>query len=53
MFTIPDIVIKVLLGEMREALLLSGKKVVPNKAIDASYEFKDKSLETALKDVLK
>ena len=51
-FPMPEIVIKLLMGQMGEELLLSGKRVLPRKALDAGYIFKYKTLEDALKNVV-
>jgi uncharacterized protein (TIGR01777 family) len=48
---IPAIVLKMLLGEMSE-LLLGGQRVLPDHIEKAGFEFKFKTLEQALADVL-
>jgi len=48
----PAIVVKLLMGQMGEELLLSGKKVMPQKVLDAGYTFEYKTLEEALKNVV-
>jgi len=48
---VPAIVLKILLGEMSD-LLLGGQRVMPERLEKAGFEFKFKSLELALKDVL-
>ena len=48
-FTMPAFVVKLLFGQMGEELLLSGKRVVPEKITKAGYDFKYKVLESALK----
>ncbi|TXL12900.1 TIGR01777 family protein [Methylococcaceae bacterium HT4] len=48
----PAIVVKLLMGQMGEELLLAGKKVVPKKALDAGYIFKYRTLEEALINVV-
>jgi uncharacterized protein (TIGR01777 family) len=48
---VPAIVLKILLGEMSD-LLLGGQRVMPERLEKAGFEFKFKSLEQALKDVL-
>lgn len=50
-FPVPGFVLKILLGEMSE-LLLGGQRVMPERLEQAGFEFKFKSLELALKDVL-
>ena len=47
----PAIVLKMLLGEMSE-LLLGGQRVLPEHIEKAGFEFKFKTLEQALTDVL-
>ena len=51
-FPMPAIVVKLLMGQMGEELLLAGKKIVPKKALDAGYTFKYKILEEALINVV-
>ena len=50
--TMPAFVLKLLLGEMAEELLLSGQRVIPKKMLDASYIFQYAELEDALRDVV-
>jgi NAD dependent epimerase/dehydratase family enzyme len=47
-FPMPAFVIKLLMGQMGEELLLNGKKVVPQKALDFGYQFKYQNIEKAL-----
>jgi uncharacterized protein (TIGR01777 family) len=49
----PAFFIKILMGEMGKELLLSGKKIVPLKLINANFKFKYEHVEDALLDVLK
>jgi len=51
-FPMPKIIVKLLMGQMGEELLLAGKKIVPKKALDAGYIFKYKTLEEALINVV-
>ena len=51
-FPMPAFVIKLLMGQMGEELLLNGKKVVPKKALDFGYQFKYQQLDMALKDIV-
>lgn len=44
----PKIVVKLLMGQMGEELLLKGKKVLPAKASEAGYKFQYPCLEDAL-----
>ncbi|ORU89752.1 MAG: epimerase [Cycloclasticus sp. symbiont of Poecilosclerida sp. M] len=47
-FPMPAFVIKLLMGQMGEELLLAGKKILPVKALSLSYQFRYKDLESAL-----
>ncbi|MGD1043864.1 MAG: TIGR01777 family oxidoreductase [Bacteroidota bacterium] len=49
---VPAFVLKCALGEMAEPLLLDGQKVIPQKLIDARFEFQFPKLEDALRDLL-
>ncbi|RDH84780.1 MAG: TIGR01777 family protein [endosymbiont of Galathealinum brachiosum] len=48
----PAFVVKMLMGQMGEELLLAGKKVLPVKVLNAGYIFKYKQLKGALQDVV-
>jgi NAD dependent epimerase/dehydratase family enzyme len=47
----PGIALKWLLGEMAEALLLSGQRAVPAKAERLGYAFAFKQLDDALRSI--
>ena len=49
--SIPGMVLKILLGEMAEPLLLQGQKVIPKKLIDSGFKFSFPECEDALKDL--
>lgn len=49
----PAFVMKLMMGEMAEELLLSGQRVVPEKISEAGYQFKYPELKSALKNILK
>ena len=49
----PAFALKLMLGEMAESLLLSGQRVLPVKAEAEGFEFQFRSLELALKDLLR
>jgi uncharacterized protein (TIGR01777 family) len=49
---IPAFVIKLLMGQMGEELLLAGKKILPTKIGLCGYVFKYEQLEGALVDIL-
>ena len=48
-FPAPSFGIRLLLGEMADALLLGGALVIPKKLIDANYQFNYPDLRSALK----
>lgn len=49
---LPSFLITLLMGQMGEELLLNGKKVVPEKALNFGYQFKFEQIEHALNDVI-
>lgn len=49
---IPSFAVRLLFGEMGDALLLSSTRVYPRKLLDSGYEFKHPSLDTALRNIL-
>jgi len=51
-FPMPAIVVKLLMGQMGEELLLAGKKVLPRKMTKQGYIFQYMELEEALLDVV-
>jgi uncharacterized protein (TIGR01777 family) len=51
-FSMPGAVIKLLMGQMGEELLLTGKKILPKKIQAAGYAFVYENLEQALADVV-
>jgi uncharacterized protein (TIGR01777 family) len=48
----PSPMVKMLFGEMGEALLLVSQKVIPEKLSEAGYQFQYPDLEQALKELL-
>ncbi len=48
----PAFVLRIMLGEMANELLLSGKRVMPSRVLDAGYIFQFPVLKKALADVL-
>lgn len=52
LLTIPSIVIKVLLGEMGDTLLLKGQNVVPKRLVDAGLKFRYSNINDAIKKVV-
>ena len=49
---LPNIMVKLLFGEMGETLLLKGQKVLPDKLIKAGYKFKLQTLAEAFESML-
>ena len=49
---VPGFLLKILLGEMAEGLILSGQRAIPKKLLDAGFGFNHPELENALKDIL-
>jgi uncharacterized protein (TIGR01777 family) len=49
---LPAFVVKLMMGEMGEELLLSGQRVVPSKALATQYSFKYPYVESALREIL-
>ncbi|MCF6190247.1 MAG: TIGR01777 family oxidoreductase [Cocleimonas sp.] len=48
----PAFVMKLMLGEMAEELLLSGQRVVPDKIVKAGYQFQYPELKSAIKNLI-
>ena len=49
---VPAFILKIVLGEMAEPLLLHGQKLVPEKLTHAGFNFQFANLEDALSDIL-
>ena len=49
----PPFALRIALGEMADALLLSGQRVLPARTTDLGFSFKFKTVDEALADVLK
>jgi uncharacterized protein (TIGR01777 family) len=52
-FHVPGLVLKILLGEMGEGLVLSGQRAIPKRLSEAGFEFTYPELESALNEILK
>jgi hypothetical protein len=52
LFRVPGFVLRLLLGEMAEALLLTGPRVIPGKLQQSGYEFEYPELRGALENLL-
>jgi len=51
-FPMPAVVVRLLMGQMGEELLLKGKKILPIKISEAGYRFRYEKLEDALLDMV-
>ncbi len=51
-FTVPPFAIRLLLGEMADALVLASERVVPERLLQAGYTFKFAEFEPALRALL-
>ena len=49
---IPGFMLRLIMGEMAQALLLSGQRVLPKRLLEAGYEFLYPEAELALKQIL-
>jgi NAD dependent epimerase/dehydratase family enzyme len=47
----PAVALRVMLGEMADALILTGQRVLPQRALDDGYAFTFPTLEPALRDL--
>ena len=47
----PGFIMRLVLGEMAEEVLLSGQRVKPNRLLEAGFEFKHVEVKNALKDL--
>jgi uncharacterized protein (TIGR01777 family) len=52
-FPIPPFVLRLLVGEMAEELLINGQRVVPDKAVSSGFEFDYPELKSALNNLIK
>lgn len=50
---IPAFVLKLMLGEMADELLLNGVKVMPKRLLEAGFRFEYETIDSALKDIFK
>jgi uncharacterized protein (TIGR01777 family) len=53
LFPAPAFALRLALGEMADALLLSSQKVVPSRLVDSGYSFAQPNLAEALADVFR
>ncbi len=52
LFPLPAFAARIVLGEMADALLLASARVEPSKLLASRFGFRDKDLETTLRDLL-
>lgn len=48
---IPSFILKIILGDMAEEIMLNGQKVMPQKALANGYKFRHDNIESALKSI--
>ncbi len=53
LFKAPAFALRLAMGEMADALLLQGQRVVPARAVEMGFKFRYRELEPALRDILK
>lgn len=53
LFRAPAFVLRFAMGEMADALLLEGQRVVPTRALEMGFRFKYETLEPALRAILR
>lgn len=51
--SIPEVIIKLLMGQMGIELLLSGKKILPIKISESGYQFQYPTLDSALQNIVR
>ncbi len=51
-FPVPGFVLRVLFGELAQAALLTGQRVVPKRLLEAGFKFQYTEVETALQEIL-
>jgi uncharacterized protein (TIGR01777 family) len=49
---VPAFVLRIAFGEMADEMILSGQRVIPEKLLDAGFQFKHNNVEDALKTIL-
>ena len=50
---VPAFVLRTILGEMADALVLGGQKAVPTRLLESGFEFKYRKVEEALRSILR
>lgn len=51
-FKLPEVAVKIALGDMGKEMLLQGQRVIPRKLVDAEYEFLFPTIESGLTNIL-
>ena len=51
-FPMPGFILRLMLGEMANEMLLSGQRVIPERLLDAGFQFEHSKIEQALSAVL-
>ena len=49
---VPAFALRLAMGELADALLLTGQRVVPARALDLGFQFAHMDLERALREIL-
>jgi uncharacterized protein (TIGR01777 family) len=52
-FRVPGSLLRLIFGEMAKEVLLSGQKALPKRLLDAGYDFRYASVESALQEILR
>jgi hypothetical protein len=52
-FSMPAFAVKLVFGEMGEALLLGSERVEPNQLVSSGYPFRFKTLRESLENILR
>ena len=53
LFRAPSLILRLVLGEMADSLLLSSSRVIPQKLIDHAYSFSQPTLDQVFKEIFK
>ena len=48
----PGFVLKIMFGELAQALILNGQRVLPNRLLESGFEFQHRQLEGCLRECL-
>lgn len=51
-FPMPAAILRLLIGEMAEELIINGQRIIPEKALSHGFEFKYPELELALRQII-